>query len=318
VASGPFEVQTARGIHSFDYGTIMVPLGTQNVNENEIYEVMKQIAVNDAITVYSVSTGLTRKGIDLGSRSFEPLEPVKAAIIVGEGVSSYEAGEAWHLLDQRYHMTPVLLEKEMIKRADIADFTDIVMVSGRYNDLSKSAVTKVKDWVEKGGTLIAIKSAIRWAKSNGLIDVNIKSHDDSAHTQPVQRPYSKLSEDRGAQFIGGTIFENNIDLTHPLGYGYNKPDIPVFRNSRLFLEPGDNRYSTPLRYTDSPLLSGYVSEENLEILKNSAAISVGGIGRGRVIAMVDNPNFRAFWYGTNKLFANALFFGQTINGSAVN
>ena len=23
-----------------------------------------------------------------------------------------------------------------------------------------------------------------------------------------------------------------------------------------------------------------------------------------------NPNFRAFWFGTNKLFANFLFFGQ--------
>jgi hypothetical protein len=35
-----------------------------------------------------------------------------------------------------------------------------------------------------------------------------------------------------------------------------------------------------------------------------------------VIAMPDNPNFRAFWYGTNKLFLNSIFFGQIINGSS--
>lgn len=318
VASEAFEIRTDGGIRSFDFGTIMVSLDNQQVSENEIYEIMKEITVEDGLTVYSVSTGLTRKGIDLGSRSFEPLEPVKTAIVVGEGVSSYEAGEAWHLLDQRYHMAPVLLEKKMLERGDISKFTDIVMVNGRYNDLSKPLVTKLKDWVENGGTLIAIKSAIRWAKSNGLIDGNFKSHQDQEDSQATYRPYSKLSEDRGAQYIGGTIFNNKIDLTHPLGYGFNSPIIPVFRNSRIFLEPGDNRYSTPLRYTDSPLLSGYVSEENLEVLKNSAAITVDGMGRGRVIAMVDNPNFRAFWYGTNKLFANALFFGQTISGSAVN
>ena len=38
------------------------------------------------------------------------------------------------------------------------------------------------------------------------------------------------------------------------------------------------------------------------------------VGAGRVIAMSENPNFRAFWYGTNKLFLNALFFGNLIGG----
>jgi len=28
---------------------------------------------------------------------------------------------------------------------------------------------------------------------------------------------------------------------------------------------------------------------------------------------VDNPNFRGAWYGTNKLFFNALFFGSVID-----
>jgi hypothetical protein len=33
--------------------------------------------------------------------------------------------------------------------------------------------------------------------------------------------------------------------------------------------------------------------------------------------MLDNPSFRAFWYGTDKLMANAVFFGNTIGGQAV-
>ena len=31
--------------------------------------------------------------------------------------------------------------------------------------------------------------------------------------------------------------------------------------------------------------------------------------------MVDNPNFRGVWYGTNKLFANALFFGPALKST---
>ena len=36
---------------------------------------------------------------------------------------------------------------------------------------------------------------------------------------------------------------------------------------------------------------------------------------GRIISLVDNPNFRAFWYGTNKLFLNSIFFGQLMRAS---
>jgi len=83
------------------------------------------------------------------------------------------------------------------------------------------------------------------------------------------------------------------------------------------LEPGKNPYSTPLVYTSSPLLSGYISKKNLKTLSNSASIVVSGKGRGKVINMADNTNFRAFWYGTNKLFANAIFFGNIISGATV-
>jgi hypothetical protein len=86
----------------------------------------------------------------------------------------------------------------------------------------------------------------------------------------------------------------------------------------MFLKKGQNPYSTPLYYTDDPLASGYVSEINEETIKGTAAIVVSRAGSGKVIAMTDNPNFRAFWYGTNKLFANAIFFGQTISGSTGN
>ena len=39
------------------------------------------------------------------------------------------------------------------------------------------------------------------------------------------------------------------------------------------------------------------------------------VGRGNVISFVDNPNFRGTWFGTNKLFFNAIFFGGVINGN---
>jgi hypothetical protein len=34
------------------------------------------------------------------------------------------------------------------------------------------------------------------------------------------------------------------------------------------------------------------------------------------VAFTSNPNFRAFWFGTNKLLMNAVFFGRIISDRA--
>jgi hypothetical protein len=63
-------------------------------------------------------------------------------------------------------------------------------------------------------------------------------------------------------------------------------------------------------------MNGYISEENEEKLRGTSAVTVSRLGGGKVISFTDNTNFRAFWYGTNRLFMNAVFFWQTISGSA--
>lgn len=69
-------------------------------------------------------------------------------------------------------------------------------------------------------------------------------------------------------------------------------------------------YNNPITYTESPLLSGYISEENLEDLKLSVPFKTGGYKKGQVTCFTDNTNFRAFWYGTNKLLMNAIYFSD--------
>ena len=221
-------------------------------------------------------------------------------------------------------MTPTLLDVEDVGGTDLDRYNVIVMVNGGYGGLSEQAVDRLKGWVGDGGTLITTKHAISWAKENGLANIQFVGEgenitmtaDDSGATEVTPRPYADMGSTRGAQVIGGAIFHAKLDLTHPLGYGYNDEDLTVFRNSTLFMQKAENPYATPLYYTEQPLAAGYISEENLEKLSGTAAIVVSGHGSGKVISMTDNPNFRAFWFGTNKLFMNAIFFGQTISGSS--
>ena len=90
----------------------------------------------------------------------------------------------------------------------------------------------------------------------------------------------------------------------------------LFKANKVFMEKSKNPYATPFYYGARPLQSGWVSQQNLDAIKNSAAVVVSVVGNGRVINIADNPNFRAFWLGGSKLFMNAIFFGRIIDAAS--
>ncbi|MDX1627763.1 MAG: M14 family metallopeptidase [Fulvivirga sp.] len=294
-------------------GSILIPVVMQEKSSDYIYQELLSLAKANDITFYAYKSGLDYQTVSLGSPSFVNISKPKVLLLVDGGVSPYEAGEVWHLFDQRYKIDLSLVPIDIFNRADIDKYNTIVMVNGRYNEISKQAGNKLKQWVKEGGTIVASKSALSYLHGVGL--GNFKMKKQSKIDSTLAKKYGNISEWRGAQQIGGAIFEVKIDNTSPLFYGYDDPVIPVFRNSELFMEKSANPFANPAVYTDNPLLSGYISEENLELLRNTSAVGYSTHGRGRVIGFTDNMNFRAFWYGTNKAFINAIFFGNQLSSA---
>ena len=311
VASESFELNG----ENYAAGTIFIASKNQDQSAEEVHQLVKDMVAQHGVEIQSVNTGLTKKGIDLGSNDFLNVKQPKVALVVGGGASGYDAGEVWHLLDQRMDMEVSMLEQNRIGMANLSRYNVLIMVTGGYSDMGKNGVDKIKKWVQNDGTLIVMRDAITWAKTNGLAKVEIKKGETPK--TPARRPYTKRGADFGSNVIGGAIFETKMDMTHPLTYGFQSETLPVFRRGTLFLQPSKNAYATPIVYTDQPLMAGYISAKNLEILRNSAAVVVSGVGRGKTICLADNPNFRAFWYGTNRLMMNSIFFGQTISGGAI-
>lgn len=309
VATRPLEFNNK----TYKEGTIMIPAQNQETSVSDLFQLLTEIASETGVTIDKADTGWTPAGIDFGSRDFEPVDRPRVLLLVGDGVSSYDAGEVWHLLDQRFGMEVVMAEANNLSRLNLQPYNRIVMVDGRYSGIGKNGASALKGWLQDGGTLIAMKRAAQWAESNGLSGVRFKKSPDKVE---AQRPYSKMDDDYGSEVIGGAIFETIIDLTHPLAYGFQRAQLPSFRRGTLFFEIAKNPYATPMKYSNAPLLSGYIKKDNLRQLSGSAVVVVSSLGSGRVINMADNPNFRAFWFGTNKIFMNALFFGNLINGGA--
>jgi hypothetical protein len=308
----PLTVKTNESVKSFNYGTILIPVSKQKIASDKLYSIVLNAQRKYNVPVYQTSTGFSIKGIDLGSNNFRIIKNLKAALLVGEGVNSYEAGEVWHLLDTRVNIPITKIRMSQFERANLDKYNSLVIVSGYYNQLDSTSIKRIKNWVSKGNTLITIANASKWAISKKLVDETLVKHEDSSDNE--RKRYVDASEHIGRERLGGAIFKVNLDRTHPLAFGYRDSQIPVYKNNNVFIKPSKNAYSNVAIYTKDPHIDGYISKNNMDnYLKSSASLIISKIGSGRVVMFADNPNFRGSWYGTNKLFLNALFLGSNIS-----
>ena len=90
-------------------------------------------------------------------------------MLIGDGVSSYEAGEVWHLLDTRVHIPLTKIRLNQFNRTSLDKYTSLVIVSGTYGQISEKDIKKIKYWVSKGNTLVSIGSASSWAIKKEIV-----------------------------------------------------------------------------------------------------------------------------------------------------
>jgi hypothetical protein len=270
------------------------------------------VSKSTSIQIHSLNSGLSSGGIDMGSSYVRTLQKPEVAMVIGTGVAAPEAGEIWHLLDQRLQMPISKIDILNLGRANLNRYNTLIMVSGNYSLIDKNLSDKIKAWVQNGGTLITIKTGSEWAIRNGFTRERLQAS-DSSKTTLVRQYYDNAVYIEGAKAMGGSLFKVDVDTTNPIGFGLHSKTLSWYRNGLTFLQPSSNPYSTVAQYTNDPLIGGYIHPTTLKRVKNSAAIVVGAEGSGRVILFSDNPNFRGTWYGSNKVFLNALFFGGSIN-----
>ena len=326
----PIEARAGGAVREFSRGTVVIPTSSRNLQPDDeypsadsLYAIARRAAQQDHVELFALRSGLTRGGPDLGSRSAPVLERPRVALLVGEGTGSYNAGEVWHLLTERFRVPISLLNTSDVDDADLSRYNTLVMAGGGWgDDYGNVPPEKLQQWVrEEGGHLIALGDATGWAAEHDLADLEEKaSVDYDSLLQDV--PYKDVSSTYGAQQIGGSIFRAEVDATHPLAYGYDLSDgalgnaapgeMAFFASGTTFYEPptgGGERVAT---YTEEPRLSGYISEEMMARAAGSMAVATQDEGSGQVTLFADNPNFRAFWYGTNGMFLNAVFLGPAL------
>jgi hypothetical protein len=308
----PFSSQTQTGRVEFAAGTLMIPMGFQKLSPEEVSSKVKELAAKNSQQVYAVQTGLNLSGIDLGSNSVSAIRQPKVLMMVGTGINAGEAGEIWNMLDQHFGIPMTKVNIDQFARVNLHDYTTLILPSGNYNSLSEGQVNHLKDWISRGGTVISMKNASIWLNQKGITkEADVVFAEE--RKDPESLPFAVRNDYEGAKEVGGSIYLATLDLTHPIAYGYHSATLPVYRNTSIFIKPSQNKYLTPVKYTSDPHLGGYISKDNLEKLKLSAGVLISPVAQGRVVHFFDSPTFRGTWFGTNKLFLNAIFHGKNMN-----
>ena len=285
---------------NYDYGTYLVPVKNQALDSEDMFSLLSKIAKKTHINIYAPSTGSTI-GIDLGSNYFKKIELPKVAMLVGQGVRAYDAGEIWHLLDTRFNMPITKVDIKDFSSLDLSSYSHFIMPDYNGSNLNRFK-SKIEKFISNGGHIIAYRNSINWISDN-ISEVKLKSNDLNAKDVS----FEDMEKFYGAQRTGGSIFESLIDRTHPVNFGIETSTLPLFRNSNIYMEKDKNSFNNPIVYSMDPILSGYLSEENLSLLKGSAPFKIVRKGKGKIILITDNTNFRAFWYGTNRILLNSIF-----------
>jgi len=310
VAFKGFTVNNNGTLQDYEPGTLVIPVGWQKVSPDSLYRVINTVSQANAITIAGVSTGFNAKGIDLGSNNIRALIRPDVALLTGAGVNASEAGELWFLFNEQVGYPVSKIDVSNLNRIDWKRYNTIVLVGGNYNAIDKNQVARLKSWIEDGNTLITTKNASEWAVKQGLVKEKLLAEQKADTTKNNRYDFIRSTEIEGPKSIEGSIYTADVDITNPLAFGIPDRKFYVFRNGSTFLKPSHNPYATPVKYTAQPLVSGYISKPNLKRIANSAAVVVSNSGRGRVILFADNPYFRGYWYGTARVFLNAVFFGS--------
>jgi len=314
VSKEPIRVMTTRGEVKLDRGAIIISKQHQNVASGYIDRLMKMLAAENRLTVHAAVSGRTLDaGADLGGRNtVSDLKAPKPLLVTGSGVSSYDAGEVWHLLDHRMNMPLTLVRKDRLARVDLTRYTHIILVGGSGSTFDGTMKDKVKDWVRAGGTLVAHRHGARWVATQ-LFDGD--TEDKKKNGKVKRLAYKDKSQKDAEHVIGGALFESHLDLSHPMAFGLVREKIATNRNTSIVLPEPKDPYAQVAVYSDEPLLSGYASPKRLEEIGGTPMMTAERMGRGSIILFADNPNFRATYVGAEKLFMNALFFSRAFDRS---
>lgn len=306
----------------FEIGEEACPRGTlilrTHENPDSLHEAMAQAAQESGLKVLATHTGLASEGAQLGGPHVQWVRPPQVALLV-DRPAGYSVGHTWHLFDQvlRYPVTRVAGGN--LSRLDLNDFNVLVLPDGDYGGRdapSEKDAGRLRQWVSEGGTLILVKRAASWAtgKAVGLLSVQPKKKPAPATAAAKEGSDSSTAEAAGSEAIDsspGVFLRAKVFREHWLTFGCPETMDVFFSGNTVLTPPAPSRGRSLVSFLPKAdvLTSGFCWPDTLEVVAETPYLIYEPLGSGHVVAFTDDPNYRAMYPATQRLFLNAVLFG---------
>lgn len=309
------EVPFESGGNKFERGSVIITKNGNDKLSNDLWKIVNAESNKESIKVFQVNSGMVDKGSDFGSSEVHTLRPVKVALLTGEGVSPYAAGEVWDFFDNQISYPLTLINAEDFNRIPLPEFDVLIMPDGRYSFLDdEKSADNLKNWIRNGGKVIALERAVTQLTSQKWSALKKQEEKDSSDKQKKEKkdPYDLLKiyanreRDELTGYTPGAIYKVDVDNTHPLMFGYPDYYYTLKMSPDVYEYIDDGGWNVGYLKKNN-YVTGYVGHKLTDKLKDGLLFGVQDLGRGAIVYLADDIIFRNFWQTGKLMLCNAVF-----------
>jgi len=274
-------------------------------NPESLHQRISELAEITGAEVKATDSSGSSRGISLGSRRIVNLKEPKIMVLAGDPTRAVAFGSVYSVLEQRFGLKFTAVRFDYFDEVDLSRYNVIIIpdgsAAGYRKYLGESGSARLLAWIRNGGVAIGLKEGARFLTlgDDSPVDVSFVSTFRDSEEGPEQ-PIETHS---------GSIFRSEVNSDWFLGYGYDG-SVPVLVRGTRLMKPtskGVNVVSFP---ADSHL-GGHQWEYTEKILEGKCYLADVPAGQGHILLFAEDPTFRAYWQGLDKLFINGVLLAPS-------
>jgi len=284
-------------------GSVFILKG-ENKKLEDFDATLRRVANETKQQITPLASGFSDRGLDLGSNQMKFIAPKRVGLIKSESARAQGYGEIWHFFEQQLNYPITQIQMDRLNDRNLDQFDVLILPPGYYSNFA-SLDSELLKWIKKGGRIVALGSAVNAFADSDSFTLESKSNADEDEKDKQNIPYAAIERNNISSAIYGSIYEVDIDNTHPLGFGYDKKYYSLKNSARSyeFLEDGTvGRLAKNIQP-----LAGFSGSEATKEQSESMIFGIENIGKGSVVYIIDNPLYRGFWENGKLWVMNAVF-----------